>query len=183
MTIEEKMKLKEDLEILPVEKLTKALEILSNYNSNVNGNEFEFEIDDLDIETLWELDWLVTNWKKSRNKKPRIVKYRSETILESTTNRLRSKLKMNIKNSKEGDEGVVVNKRLEKDLKNSKEEDGDEDVNILKSESENNTSGSSSSSGSSSNSGSSSSSGYTCSNSDCDSKSCSSKNNLSNNSS
>jgi NADPH-dependent 7-cyano-7-deazaguanine reductase QueF-like protein len=96
------------------------LEILSNYNSNVISNEFEFEIDVLDIETLWELDWLVTNWKKSRNKKPRIVTYRSGTLLESTTKRLRSKLEKDSKYSKAGDEGEVVNERLEKDLKNSK---------------------------------------------------------------
>lgn len=75
MTIEEKLKLVQDLELLPTNKTLQAIQIVTNFNNNIeanNNNEFVCEIEDFDIETLWELDRLVTNWKKSRNKKARI---------------------------------------------------------------------------------------------------------------
>jgi hypothetical protein len=119
MTIEEKTKLARDIEILPVEKLSKALEILHSYKSNDKGNnELEFEIGDLDTETLWELDRLVTNWKKSRNKKPRNSTHGLNIV--AATKGLRSKLKKNVKD-KEGDQ----NKDADESDRDSRSSDSD----------------------------------------------------------
>jgi len=70
--MQEKYKLVQDLEILPTDKTLQAIQIVTNANNNIKANdhnEFLCEINDFDIETLWKLDRLVTNWKKSRNKK------------------------------------------------------------------------------------------------------------------
>lgn len=105
MILVEKTRLARDLPTLPPEKHTQALAILNSHNTNVkdnNNNEFEFEIDDVDTETLWELERLVTNWKKSRNKKPTTVRHGRNKV--TPTKRLESNLKKNMKDLREGDQ-------------------------------------------------------------------------------
>ena len=114
MSIKEKIKLSKDFETLPYEKLTKALEIL-NVENNGNDGTFVFEIDNLDIETLWKLDRLVTNWKKSRNKKPRSFK------------KLESKLKEDAKNLKASDENEDVEVNIENSDNSSSSESSSSD--------------------------------------------------------
>lgn len=73
MRPEEKDKLRIDLESLPVDKVERVAIILRSRQNPPNvledGDEIVFELDDIDNDTLWELDRFVTNYKKSRGKK------------------------------------------------------------------------------------------------------------------
>jgi len=80
MTYNEQVKLTEDLQMLPEQKISQVIQIVSNGEANDDDHEVEIVVEDLDTQTLWELDRLVTNWKKSRNKKPRIGANKSLTI-------------------------------------------------------------------------------------------------------
>ncbi|CAN4087383.1 unnamed protein product [Withania somnifera] len=73
MTYDEKQKLSTDLEKLPQEKLDAIVQIVKKRSSAVNqtNEEIEVDIDSVDAETLWELDRLVTNYKKSLSKNKR----------------------------------------------------------------------------------------------------------------
>lgn len=69
MTFEEKQKLSTNLSNLPGEKLDNIVQIIKKRNASLCDNdEIEVDIDSVDIETLWELDRFVTNYKKSLSK-------------------------------------------------------------------------------------------------------------------
>ncbi|CAL9205660.1 unnamed protein product [Musa hybrid cultivar] len=73
MTFEEKQKLSNNLQKLPPEKLESIVQIIKKRNSSLNqhDDEIEVDIDSVDVETLWELDRFVTNYKKSLSKNKR----------------------------------------------------------------------------------------------------------------
>ncbi|CAG7906321.1 unnamed protein product [Brassica rapa] len=70
MTMEEKGKLGVNLQELPPEKLGQLIQILKKRTMNLpkDGDEIELDIEELDNETLWELDRFVTNYKKMASK-------------------------------------------------------------------------------------------------------------------
>ncbi|KAG8386391.1 hypothetical protein BUALT_Bualt03G0144000 [Buddleja alternifolia] len=73
MTYEEKQKLSTHLQSLPHEKLDAIVQIINKRSSALSqhGDEIEVDIDNVDTETLWELDRFVTNYKKSLSKHKR----------------------------------------------------------------------------------------------------------------
>ncbi|RAL45288.1 hypothetical protein DM860_014698 [Cuscuta australis] len=75
MTYEEKQKLSMNLQNLPSEKLESVVQIIRKRNSSLcqQDDEIEVDIDSVDIETLWELDRFVTNFKKSLSKNKRKI--------------------------------------------------------------------------------------------------------------
>ncbi|XP_059665068.1 transcription factor GTE4-like isoform X2 [Cornus florida] len=85
MTYEEKQKLSTNLQSLPSEKLDNIVQIIKKRNTSLcqHDDEIEVDIDSVDIETLWELDRFVTNYKKSLSKNKRkaelAVQERAET--------------------------------------------------------------------------------------------------------
>lgn len=76
MTFTEKQKLSNDLQNLPSEKLDNVVQIIRKRNPSLcqNDDEIEVDIDSVDIETLWELDRFVMNYKKNLSK----IKKRAE---------------------------------------------------------------------------------------------------------
>ena len=70
MSIEEKHKLGVGLQSLPQEKMEQVVQIIKKRNGHLkqDGDEIELDIEAVDTETLWELDRLVTNWKKMVSK-------------------------------------------------------------------------------------------------------------------
>ncbi|XP_058758142.1 transcription factor GTE7-like isoform X2 [Vicia villosa] len=66
MSNEEKHKLGLGLQILPPEKMEQVVQIIRKRNGHLeqDGDEIELDMEAVDTETLWELDRLVTNWKK-----------------------------------------------------------------------------------------------------------------------
>lgn len=85
MTYNEKKKLSTNLQNLPSEKLDAILQIIKKRNFELlqQDDEIEVDIDSVDTETLWELDRLVTNYRKSLSKNKRkaelaILKARAE---------------------------------------------------------------------------------------------------------
>ncbi|MED6168888.1 hypothetical protein PIB30_015946 [Stylosanthes scabra] len=70
MSLEEKHKLGIGLQSLPPEKMEQVVQIIRKRNGNLkqDGDEIELDIEAVDTETLWELDRLVTNWKKMMSK-------------------------------------------------------------------------------------------------------------------
>ncbi|KAK1685465.1 hypothetical protein QYE76_046313 [Lolium multiflorum] len=74
MSSEEKNMLKVGLERLPEEKMHNVMQIvqkMSASNLELLGDATELDIDEMDIETLWELDRFVTNFNKALNKSRR----------------------------------------------------------------------------------------------------------------
>ncbi|XP_071740277.1 uncharacterized protein [Rutidosis leptorrhynchoides] len=73
MTYEEKQKLSANLLSLSSEKLDNIVQIINKGNTTLsqNDDEIEVDIDSVDVETLWELDRFVTNYKKSLSKHKR----------------------------------------------------------------------------------------------------------------
>ena len=73
MRAEERDKLIRDLESLPVDKVERVANILESRQNppkmSEESDEIVIELDDIDNDTLWELDRFVTNYKKSRGKK------------------------------------------------------------------------------------------------------------------
>ncbi|KAK9690568.1 hypothetical protein RND81_09G138100 [Saponaria officinalis] len=70
MSMEEKHKLGAGLQGLPEEKMVQVIQIIRKRNGNLTqeGDEIELDIEAVDTETLWELDRLVTNYKKMVSK-------------------------------------------------------------------------------------------------------------------
>jgi hypothetical protein len=70
MNLEEKHKLGIGLQSLPPEKMEQVVQIIRKRNGHLkqDGDEIELDIEAVDTETLWELDRLVTNWKKMVSK-------------------------------------------------------------------------------------------------------------------
>ncbi|KAL0353817.1 UNVERIFIED_CONTAM: Transcription factor GTE4 [Sesamum angustifolium] len=73
MTYEEKQRLSTNLQSLPSEKLDAIVQIIKKRNTALSqhDDEIEVDIDNVDAETLWELDRFVTNYKKSLSKNKR----------------------------------------------------------------------------------------------------------------
>ncbi|KAK8938242.1 Transcription factor GTE4 [Platanthera guangdongensis] len=73
MTYDEKQRLGDSLQKLPMEKLNIVVQIIRkrNFSLSQHEDEIEVDIDSVDTETLWELDRFLTNYKKSLNKKKR----------------------------------------------------------------------------------------------------------------
>uniref|UniRef100_A0A6M2EI98 Bromo domain-containing protein n=1 Tax=Populus davidiana TaxID=266767 RepID=A0A6M2EI98_9ROSI len=73
MTYDEKQKLSTNLQSLPSEKLDNIVQIIKKRSSALSqhDDEIEVDIDSVDVETLWELDRFVTNYKKSLSKNKR----------------------------------------------------------------------------------------------------------------
>lgn len=73
MTYEEKQRLSTSLQNLPSEKLDNVVQIIKKRNPGLFQQEDEIEVDiaSVDLETLWELDRFVTNYKKSLSKNKR----------------------------------------------------------------------------------------------------------------
>ncbi|KAJ1267657.1 hypothetical protein BS78_07G074300 [Paspalum vaginatum] len=73
MDDEEKQKLRVEIENLPEEKMMNVLQIVQKRNSDpaLTGEVVELDFDELDIETLWELDRFVVNWRKALKKSQR----------------------------------------------------------------------------------------------------------------
>ncbi|WOK97187.1 hypothetical protein Cni_G05895 [Canna indica] len=73
MTFEEKQRLSNNLQKLPPEKLENIVQIIKKRNSSLSqhDDEIEVDIDSVDVETLWELDRFITNYKKSLSKNKR----------------------------------------------------------------------------------------------------------------
>ncbi|GJN26420.1 hypothetical protein PR202_gb14348 [Eleusine coracana subsp. coracana] len=73
MTLEEKDMLRQGLESLPEEKMHNVLQIVRKRNNNPEmlGDEIELDIDEMDVETVWELDRFVTNFNKALKKSQR----------------------------------------------------------------------------------------------------------------
>ncbi|PWZ10528.1 hypothetical protein Zm00014a_022940 [Zea mays] len=73
MTFWEKQRLSNNLQDLPPEKLDNVVQIIKKRNSSLNqhDDEIEVDIDSFDVETLWELDRFVTNYRKSITKNKR----------------------------------------------------------------------------------------------------------------
>ncbi|KAL0728324.1 hypothetical protein Bca4012_024417 [Brassica carinata] len=70
MTMEKKAKLGVSLQELPPEKPGQLIQILKKRATDIpqKGDEIELDIEELDSETLWELDRFVTNYKKMASK-------------------------------------------------------------------------------------------------------------------
>ncbi|KAL3652611.1 hypothetical protein CASFOL_002292 [Castilleja foliolosa] len=73
MTYDEKQRLSANLQNLPPEKLDAVVQIIKRRNTELsqNNDEIEVDIDNVDTETLWELDRFLTNYKKSLSKNRR----------------------------------------------------------------------------------------------------------------
>jgi hypothetical protein len=70
MTFWEKQRLSNNLQELPPEKLDNVVQIIKKRNLSLSqhDDEIEVDIDSFDVETLWELDRFVMNYKKSLTK-------------------------------------------------------------------------------------------------------------------
>jgi predicted ribosome-associated RNA-binding protein Tma20 len=66
MSEEEMQKLREEIESLPEEKMGNVLQIVQKRSADpaLRGDVVELDFDEMDVETLWELDRFVVNWKK-----------------------------------------------------------------------------------------------------------------------
>lgn len=73
MTSDEKQKLSTQLLSLPAEKLESIVQIVNKGKGSLSqhDDEVELDVDSLNAETLWELDRLVTNYKKNLSKRKR----------------------------------------------------------------------------------------------------------------
>ncbi|XP_047172889.1 transcription factor GTE4-like [Vigna umbellata] len=88
MTFEEKQKLSTNLQSLPSEKLDAIVQIIKKRNLALDqhDDEIEVDIDNVDAETLWELDRFVTNYKKSLSKNKRkaeLARARAEALQQN----------------------------------------------------------------------------------------------------
>ncbi|CAJ1978843.1 unnamed protein product [Sphenostylis stenocarpa] len=88
MTFEEKQKLSTNLQGLPSEKLDAIVQIIKKRNLALDqhDDEIEVDIDNVDAETLWELDRFVTNYKKSLSKNKRkaeLARARAEALQQN----------------------------------------------------------------------------------------------------
>ncbi|KAI7743711.1 hypothetical protein M8C21_014977 [Ambrosia artemisiifolia] len=84
MTYEEKQKLSTNLQSLPSEKLDSIVQIIKkNTPLSQHDEEIEVDIDSVDIETLWELDRFVMNYRKNLSKQKRKAELAQQTRVEA----------------------------------------------------------------------------------------------------
>lgn len=81
MTYDEKQRLGKNLQDLAAVKLDSIIQIIKKRNTALSQNdeEIEVDIDNVDVETLWELDRFVANYKKGLSKNKR----KAETALRA----------------------------------------------------------------------------------------------------
>ncbi|XP_058211126.1 transcription factor GTE4-like isoform X1 [Rhododendron vialii] len=86
MTYEEKQRLSTHLQGLPSEKLDSIVQIIKKRSSALSqrDDEIEVDIDNVDAETLWELDRFVTNYKKCLSKNKRKAELALQRRAEAT---------------------------------------------------------------------------------------------------
>lgn len=84
MTYDEKQNLSINLQNLPSEKLDNVVQIIKKRNPSLSqkDDEIEVDIDTFDIETLWELDRFVANYKKGLIKNKRKAEYQERIEVE-----------------------------------------------------------------------------------------------------
>jgi hypothetical protein len=84
---DEKDMLRQGLESLPEEKMHNVLQIVRKRNSNPEmlGDEIELDIDEMDVETQWELDRFVTNFNKALKKSQRAAAMTNGAVAEVTS--------------------------------------------------------------------------------------------------
>jgi hypothetical protein len=87
MTLEEKDMLRHGLESLPEEKMHNVLHIVRKRNNNPEmlGDEIELDIDEMDVETQWELDRFVTNFNKALKKSRQAAATTNGAVAEVTS--------------------------------------------------------------------------------------------------
>ncbi|KAI5448292.1 transcription factor GTE7 [Lathyrus oleraceus] len=122
MNLEEKQKLGIGLQSLPSEKMEQVVQIIRKRNGHLeqDGDEIELDIEAVDTETLWELDRLVTNWKKTMSKIKR------QALMDNVNNNVASNNDNGqVPASEKVDEVPPVEAK-----KSKKAEAGDEDVDI-----------------------------------------------------
>ncbi|CAI0405399.1 unnamed protein product [Linum tenue] len=84
MTVEERDKLGKDLQGLPPDKMDQVVQILRKRNGGLEqeDDEIVIDFDAMDVETLWELDRLVTKYRKLFNKMKRQEQLQLQNQLE-----------------------------------------------------------------------------------------------------
>jgi len=97
MTFEEKQKLSTNLQSLPSEKLDAIVQIIKKRNLALDqhDDEIEVDIDNVDAETLWELDRFVTNYKKSLSKNKRkaeLARARAEALQQNAIQKVKNSI-------------------------------------------------------------------------------------------
>ncbi|XP_038888251.1 transcription factor GTE7-like [Benincasa hispida] len=99
MSLEEKHRLGIGLQGLPPEKMDQVVQIVKKRSGHLrqDGDEIELDIEAVDTETLWELDRLVTNWKKmmSKVKRQALVNDNANADLNKENNEISSANEMN----------------------------------------------------------------------------------------
>ncbi|XP_061370815.1 transcription factor GTE7-like [Gastrolobium bilobum] len=121
MSLEEKHKLGIGLQSLPPEKMEQVVQIIRKRNGHLkqDGDEIELDIEAVDTETLWELDRLVTNWKKM------VSKIKRQALMSNINNNMASSKSNGELPASEKIDAVPVDAKKPK-----KVEAGDEDVDI-----------------------------------------------------
>ncbi|KAF0897795.1 hypothetical protein E2562_000503 [Oryza meyeriana var. granulata] len=82
MSEEEKHKLRVEIGNLPEEKMVNVLQIVQKRNTDpaLMGEVVELDFDEMDVETLWELDRFVVNCKKALNKSRRTIVMNGDAV-------------------------------------------------------------------------------------------------------
>lgn len=82
MSDEEKHKLRVEIGNLPEEKMGNVLQIVQKRNTDpaLMGEVVELDFDEMDVETLWELDRFVVNCKKALSKSRRTVAMNGDAV-------------------------------------------------------------------------------------------------------
>ncbi|TVU43166.1 hypothetical protein EJB05_09612, partial [Eragrostis curvula] len=82
MDEEEKEKLRVGIQNLPDEKMGNVLQIVQKRNTDpaLMGDDIVLDFDEMDVETLWELDRFVVNWRKAMNKNKRNGVMNGDTV-------------------------------------------------------------------------------------------------------
>ncbi|KAM5548470.1 transcription factor GTE7 [Rosa sericea] len=123
MSMEEKHKLGLGLQSLPQEKMEQVVQIIRKRNGHLkqDGDEIELDIEAVDTETLWELDRLVTNYKKM------VSKIKRQALMGNNSN-------SNIASNRGGQEDLPASEKIDvsaaEPKRPKKGEVGDEDVDI-----------------------------------------------------
>ncbi|KAI5313841.1 PREDICTED: mRNAion factor [Prunus dulcis] len=126
MSMEEKHKLGVGLQSLPQDKMEQVVQIIKKRNGHLkqDGDEIELDIEAVDTETLWELDRLVTNWKKM------VSKIKRQALMGNNNSNSNSNIASN-----RGHEEVPASEKVDvaattEPKRAKKGEAGDEDVDI-----------------------------------------------------
>ncbi|XP_068320204.1 transcription factor GTE7-like [Pyrus communis] len=126
MSMEEKQKLGIGLQSLPQEKMEQVVQIIRKRNGHLkqDGDEIELDIEAVDTETLWELDRLVTNWKKM------VSKIKRQALMGNTNSNSNSNIASNRGHLDQAASEKVEVAATAEPKRSKKGEAGDEDVDI-----------------------------------------------------